>query len=230
MAARPSAWLTAKKSSEEHWIPLSDLMTGLMMIFMLVSVITIAQVQAGSRQMRAVAQGYGQTRQALYEDLRREFAPDLARWRARLDPDLTIRFEQPDVLFATGRADLKPNFKAILADFFPRYVRIISSPQYRANVQEIRIEGHTSSIWSAGLSEDDAYFRNMELSQSRTRSTLQYVLLLPEVAGEKRWLTRHLTANGLSSSQTLKNADGSENIEASQRAERRIDDILKVAQ
>jgi outer membrane protein OmpA-like peptidoglycan-associated protein len=186
--------------------------------------------------MRGVAQSYGQSRLDLYKDLSREFSADLARWRARLDPDLTIRFEQPNVLFDTGRAELKPSFKAILADFFPRYVRIIAAPKYKPCISEIRIEGHTSSIWGAGVGDDEAYFRNMELSQSRTRSTLEYVLLLPQVGAEKRWLTQHLTANGLSSSHTLRNADGSENIEASQRvefrvrtdAESRINEILKV--
>jgi outer membrane protein OmpA-like peptidoglycan-associated protein len=237
MAANQN-WLGKKqRATEEHWIPLSDLMTGLMMIFMLISVISMMQAQASNTAMRTVAQGYGQSRQALYRDLLREFQPDLQRWRATLDPDLTIRFDQPNVLFDTGRADLKPGFRAILADFFPRYLRIISDPRYRANISEIRIEGHTSTMWGAGVGADEAYFRNMELSQTRTRSTLQYVLLLPEVAGDKRWLTQHLTANGLSSSRTLRNEDGSENVVASQRvefrvrtdAESRIDAILKAA-
>jgi outer membrane protein OmpA-like peptidoglycan-associated protein len=222
MAARDNSWLVQRRATEEHWIPLSDLMTGLMMIFMLISVISIGQVQASSDAMRGVAQSYGQSRQELYQDLSKEFSADLTRWRARLDPDLTIRFEQPEVLFDTGRAELKPSFKAILSDFFPRYVRIISDPKYRRYISEIRIEGHTSSIWGAGTGEDEAYFRNMELSQSRTRSTLEYVLLLPQVAGDKRWLTQHLTANGLSSSRTLRYADGTENVEASQRVEFRV--------
>jgi outer membrane protein OmpA-like peptidoglycan-associated protein len=167
--------------------------------------------------------------------LQQEFAADLPRWHARLDPDLTMRFDQQDVLFDTGRAALKDSFKRILNDFFPRYVRIISDPKYRNTVKEIRIEGHTSSVWNGAANADDAYFHNMELSQSRTRSTLQYVLLLPQVADQKAWLTTRLTANGLSSSQTLRYADGSENVEASQRvefkvrtdAESRLDEILR---
>jgi len=238
MPKRKLPWRSnGHRASEEHWIPLSDLMTGLMMIFMLISVIFMVEVEASRNSMRAVAQRYDETRNDLYDDLLKEFSPDLPRWRAKLDRDLTIRFEEPDVLFDTGKADLKDEFKGILADFFPRYVRIISGPKYKASIQEIRIEGHTSSIWGAGHSADEAYFRNMELSQSRTRSTLEFVLLLPEVSGQKDWLTQRLTANGLSSSRTLKNPDGTENAEASQRvefrvrtdAESRIGEILKVA-
>ena len=228
------AWLAGKRSTEEHWIPLSDLMTGLMMIFMLISVISMAQVEASRNKIRGVAQQYTSTRQDLYQQLQTTFAPDLARWHAKLDRDLTLRFDQPSVLFDTGKAALKDNFKRTLSEFFPRYVTIISDPKFRNTIKEIRIEGHTSSTWNGALTPDDAYFRNMELSQSRTRTTLQYVLLLPDVAAQKAWLTQKLTANGLSSSQTLKNPDGTENTEASQRvefkirtdAESRLDEIL----
>ena len=238
MASRTPAWLAPRRASEAHWIPLSDLMTGLMMIFMLISVAAMMRVEASNVAMRGAARAYGATRQELYASLSREFSPDLQRWHARLAPDLTIRFDQPDVLFDTGKSDLKQGFRAILADFFPRYVRILADPKFRGSIKEIRIEGHTSSSWGKGVGADEAYFRNMELSQSRTRSALEYVLLLPQVAGEKPWLIQHLTANGLSSSQVLRNPDGSENVEASQRvefrvrtdAEARIDEILKQGQ
>jgi len=208
--------------TEEHWIPLSDLMTGLMMIFMLVAVLFMVQVQAAERKMSDVAEKYLEMKNNLYEDLLREFKDDLPRWHAQLDRDLTIRFEEPDVLFDVGKAVLKPQFAAILSDFFPRYIRIIDSDKYRNSIEEIRIEGHTSTIWSGLQSSDEAYFRNMDLSQSRTRSALEYVLLLPKVAADKPWLIAHLTANGLSSSHIIRNPDGTENPGASQRVEFRV--------
>jgi len=235
--ARQEAWLASRRATEEHWIPLSDLMTGLMMIFMLISVISIAQVESSRTAMRQVAQQYTASRQDLHDALQTALGPDLQRWRAELKPDLTIRFNQPDMLFDTGKSILKPGFRRILDEFFPRYAAIIANPKFRAAIQEIRIEGHTSSAWNGAITEDDAYFHNMELSQSRTRSTLEYVLLLPQIAEQKSWLTEKLTANGLSSSQTLKNPDGTENAEASQRvefrirtdADARIDEILRTS-
>lgn len=230
-------------SQDDHWIPLSDLMTGLMMIFLLVAVIFMVRAEAQQRsaeeeaeRLRHIARLYDRMREQLYQDLGREFGPDLRRWRATLDRDLTIRFEEPDVLFDTGRANLKPQFVAILNDFFPRYVNILSGPDYRDSIEEIRIEGHTSSFWM-GVAADEAYFRNMELSQSRTRSTLQHVLSMAQISPQRGWLTRRLTANGLSSSRLRLNRDGSENREASQRvefrvrtdAERRIGEILHAA-
>ncbi len=213
----------AAAAQETHWIPLSDLMTGLMVIFLLIAVMYMMKVDADAERIRTVAIAYSDIRDALFEDLHSEFQQDLGPWKAEiLKSDLTIRFNEPEILFATGSSELKPEFKAILADFFPRYVRILTSPKYRDAISEIRIEGHTSSDWSGQSSPEDAYFRNMELSQARTRTTLSYVLELPAVAADRSWLIRYLTANGLSSSRPILNDDRSEDVLRSRRVEFRV--------
>jgi outer membrane protein OmpA-like peptidoglycan-associated protein len=210
-------------SQETHWIPLSDLMTGLMVIFLLIAVMYMLKVEADKDRIRSIAIAYNEIRDGLFIDLHKEFSSDLIRWHAQLiQSDLTVRFTEPEVLFATGSSDLKPEFKAILSDFFPRYVRILTSPKYRSAITEIRIEGHTSSDWTGQTSAQDAYFHNMELSQARTRSTLSYVLSLPAVEGDRPWLTRYLTANGLSSSRPILDANRHEDAERSRRVEFRV--------
>jgi outer membrane protein OmpA-like peptidoglycan-associated protein len=227
------------ESQEAHWIPLSDLMTGLMVIFLLIAVLYMTKVEADADRIKTVAIAYSEIRDALYEDLHSEFQNDLGRWKAQiLKNDLTIRFNEPEILFANGSSELKPEFQAILSDFFPRYVRILTSPKYRDAISEVRIEGHTSSDWTAQTSPEDAYFHNMELSQARTRTTLSYVLGLPTVAADRPWLTHYLTANGLSSSRPILDADHHEDSERSRRvefrvrtdAETRIAKILEISQ
>jgi outer membrane protein OmpA-like peptidoglycan-associated protein len=223
---------------EEHWIPLSDLMTGLMMLFMLIAIVFMVKVEADAKKVKDIAIIYDEMREQLYRDLYTEFESDLPAWGAEQDHDLTLRFKEPDVLFDTGKDTLKPRFTQILNDFFPRYVRILSSDKYRASIQEIRIEGHTSTVWNNLTQADAAYFLNMALSQSRTRVTLEHVLMRPEVAGDRTWLQSLLTANGLSSSHLITNPDGTENRTASQRvefrvrtnADQRIEDILRTVQ
>lgn len=211
-----------KDNQVEQWVSLSDLMTSLMMVFMLIALAYMVKVEADSKKIRDIAVLYDQLRMELYQDLQDEFSEDLAKWGAELDKDSTIRFKEPEVLFATGKDELKPKFKAILDDFFPRYLRILTSDKYMNSVQEVRIEGHTSSIWNSNFSEGDAYFLNMNLSHNRTMSTLRYVTQLPNVNEEIRWLRKYLTANGLSSSKLILNVDGSENMERSQRVEFRV--------
>lgn len=221
---------------EDHWIPLSDLMTGLMLMFLLVAIVFMVQVEADGKklkalaleaerhaaQVREVAVLYDETKSALYKDLLDEFRFDLPRWEAKLEPDLTIRFLAPDVLFGTSDATIKPKFERILTEFFPRYAEILASRKFADSIEEIRIEGHTSSFWVGAKNADEAYFKNMALSQDRTKSTLQFVMLLREVAHLKPWLTSRLTANGLSSSRLRLNLDGTENVAASQRVEFRV--------
>jgi outer membrane protein OmpA-like peptidoglycan-associated protein len=214
--------LSSQGGREDHWIPLADIMTGLMMMFLLVALVFMVKVQADADKINNIAVVYDEMRENIYRDLEHEFHNDLPKWGATLNPDLTIRFREPDVLFDTGKDVLKPRFAAILDDFFPRYVRILSQPKYRDSIEEIRIEGHTSSFWNGSASTQNAYFLNMALSQSRTRSALQYVLSLPAIASNRDWLTAHLTANGLSSSKLIRRADGSEDPEASQRVEFRV--------
>lgn len=206
---------------QTHWIPLADLMTGLMMVFLLIAITYMVKVEAASQHIREIAVLYERMKIELYNDLRREFEKDLPRWGVELDQNSTIRFREPDVLFSIGSSELKNNFKNILDDFFPRYVHILDSDKYRAAVEEIRIEGHTSSIWS-NQPPDQAYFQNMKLSQDRTRSSLQYVLPLAAVRDDVPWLRGRITANGLSSSKTIKRPDGFEDYERSQRVEFRV--------
>ncbi|MHB1563167.1 MAG: OmpA family protein [Leptospirillum sp.] len=209
-------------SPEEHWIPLSDLMTGLMMIFMLIALTYMLKVESVNSRIRKIAVQYNQLHTDLYQDLQKEFQPDLKGWGAEIHKNLSVSFREPDILFDTGSDSLKPRFREILDNFFPRYVRILSLPKYRSSIQEIRIEGHTSSFWKGATSTDDAYFRNMALSQARTRTALQYVLTLPQVSSEKNWLKKRLTANGLSSSHIVIGDKGREDSSLSQRVEFRV--------
>lgn len=213
-------------SEEEQWISLSDLMTGLMMIFMLIAIAYMVRQEADLTRreterfkLKQVAEIYDQVRRELYDELMREFGKDLPVWDAEITPDLAFRFKNPDILFNTGKAELKPKFQNILSDFFPRYTRIITQDKYDGTIKEVRIEGHTSSRWLASATPEQTYFLNMELSQSRTRSTLRYVLGQPAVADKAEWLRKHLTANGLSSSQLITKPDGTEDVERSQRVE-----------
>lgn len=207
------------EGGQTHWIPLSDLMTGLMMIFMLVAAAFMLRVEQTTTM---VVEEYQQTREDMELALQKEFAEDLKKWNAELLGDMTIRFNDPTVLFATGSATLNPKFRAILTDFFPRYTRLVFSDKFRPAIKEVRIEGHTSTFWRRGVDERTAYFRNMELSQFRTRTTLEYVMGLERDAKREAWLRDRLTANGLSSSKPIRRKDGSIDELASQRVEFRI--------
>lgn len=210
------------REQEGHWVAVSDLMAGLMMVFLLISIVFMIHVEWQRKKITDVAILYDHLRTQLYQDLLTEFEPDLKTWGAEIQEDLTFRFNKTELLFAKGESDLNPDFKVILGNFFPRYLRIITADKYRDDILEVRIEGHTSSAWYGAASNDDAYIYNMALSQARTRSTLAYLLNLPDVADEKSWLKTYLTANGLSSAKVIVDSNGVENDERSRRVEFKV--------
>lgn len=210
------------KEQEGHWVAVSDLMAGLMMVFMMVSVVFMINMEIERNKIRDVAILYDQLRMQLYRDLQNEFSADMDLWGAELDKDLAFRFNNTEVLFDQGMAELKPEFQTILANFFPRYIAIITGEDYRNDILEIRIEGHTSSSWYGATSSDDAYIRNMALSQQRTRTTLNFLMNLSSVQYSKDWLKTHLTANGLSSAKVIRQDNGVEDPQRSRRVEFRV--------
>ena len=220
-------FLPVSRRAEDHWLSVSDLMTGLMVIFLFIAVSYMMNVRADRKRIIDIAQAFQDLHAELFKDLQAEFKDDLDKnkWgEVELVKDtLTVRFKEPEVLFERGSAVIRPRFKDILDDFFPRYVSVLLREKYRENIEEVRIEGHTSSEWGPHVSLQESYFLNMALSQERTRSVLQYVLGLRDarIAEHLDWLRRYVTANGLSFSKRIEE-NGVENKQASRRVEFRV--------
>lgn len=206
---------TEYESKDENAFALStgDLMASLLFIFILLLMVALLQVQEKAEQDEEIVKRYDQIKTQLYIDLQQEFKDDLAVWRATIDSTLCIRFQEPSMLFDEGQSLLKPKFKNILDDFFPRYIAVLSRDEYRDNIEEIRIEGHTNS--------NGGYYSNMELSQDRTRAVLQYCFSLMSDDLEE-WLKGLVTANGLSSSHLILKMNGEEDKDLSRRVEFRV--------
>lgn len=208
------------KDFEENENPFAlstgDLMSSLLLVFVLLLLATMLQVQKKADSDDEITKRYNKVKTQLYIDLKEEFKGDLKIWNAMIDStDLSVRFQEPSTLFDYNKSDLKPKFIAILNDFFPRYIKVITQKAYKNNIEEIRIEGHTDS--SGG------YFSNMELSQDRTRSVLEYCLFYTKINNkDMEWSQFKITANGLSSSHPILDKNGKEMPELSRRVEFRI--------
>ena len=222
----------SRDNEEVHWISLSDMMSSLMLIFLVISIAYLVKLQIYVKKLErleAVEVVINATRQGIHAQLKGLFDANSKEWGAELSPDLTLRFVNPDTLFDSGSAQLKDSYKRSLSAFFPQYLKLMMQPAYQNHIKEIRIEGHTSSFWSSTTTADQAYFLNMELSQRRTRETLAFLLNNTDLdEDEKRWLKKHFRAIGFSSAATLNAAGGpttsdtDEDIKKSQRVEFRV--------
>lgn len=211
----------ASEQEESHWLSVSDLMAGLMVVFLFIAIALMRDAMITSTRITDVAVAYQETQVNIYEALMEEFTDELPRWDAKIDKDtLTFTFNSPEVLFADGRIDLSSDYRELLSDFFPRYMEILD--RFKDSISEVRIEGHTSSVWNISTSSTDAYFLNMELSQGRTRSVLEYVYRLAEISPHRDWIKSHVAAVGFSSAKPVPDGDGNEDLEASRRVTFRV--------
>lgn len=215
------------KNSDNLWSSISDLMSGLMIVFLFTSVIFMSKVidentniKNQQQTVENIVTTYEESKENIYKDLYNEFEDDMDNWDMEIDKDGTIRFKEPEVFFDKGEAEIKDQFKDTLNSFFPRYINLIYT-NYKDKVTEIRIEGHTSSEWEEGSDTKTSYFKNMELSQDRTRNVLEYVMNMQSLKKYENWLIDNITANGMSYSNRIYK-DNVEDKEASRRVEFRV--------
>jgi outer membrane protein OmpA-like peptidoglycan-associated protein len=189
-------------SKQNVWLHVSDLMTGLTVIFLFIAVAYIRKVQ----QSTSVLSDYVETRNRMHEKLVKEFAGDTAKWEMNIGKDLSMKFRNPTTLFQSGSSEITPQFKAILDKFIPKYFNILLNDELMYNIEEVRIEGHTDDVPYPQLNKDP-YLANVILSQQRSLSVLAYIRSMPFFRNldkdQKKWLEHWITANGLSFGRSL---------------------------
>lgn len=203
---------------------IGDLMAGVLFIFVLLLASTMLEIQEKAERDAEIASKYNNIKSDIYFDIAKEFKDDLSQWNAVVDKnDLSIRFSLDESgvkvsYFDSGRPDVRQEFKDVLDEFFPKYLSIIANPKYRDSIEEIRIEGHTDS--------DGSYMLNVELSQGRARNVLNYCLQMASKDSAMKemmdWAQFKITANGLSYSHPILNANGTENKDLSRRVEFKV--------
>lgn len=189
------------------------------------------------QQIRGIAETYKNNQIAIHQALMQAFPAWILaenQLNAEIDGNtLTFIFKSSDSLFDNASANLKEQYKTALKKFFPKYIEAILP--YKSSISEIRIEGHTSSEWSyfpnhikhqsQEIKKLYGYFENMKLSQARTNSVLNYVLMdlnssIPEE--HHKWIRDHTAAVGLSSSKPILDMTGNEDPNRSRRVTFRI--------
>lgn len=193
------------------WLSVSDLMTGLMVIFLFVAIAYIKRSQDSIKERQSPLQEYVDNKKNLHDKLVDEFQPETTNGTISIKGDLSMRFENAETLFPTGGTSLTPKFKEILSEVLPRYLRILLNDAMRNKIREIRIEGHTDDAPIPGL-DPDPYIANLILSQHRALSVMRFIRSLPEykeyTQEERRLLEYWFTANGLSYGRALDEDNG----------------------
>lgn len=151
-----------KNRGQSSWISLSDLMTGLMLVFLLIAVIMQDPMRCGS------------TKQKIQTELKKiekeipavKFSPT-----HKCELSIELRADEENPLFEKDQAIPTKHFENILDAFIPDYLNdVLQNKEIKDHIQEVRIEGHTGEPTPL----HPTYISLVKLSQERARAILKY--------------------------------------------------------
>lgn len=222
----------------DYWLSYSDMMAGLIMMFMLLLMLlvyvfsdsvkaSVAQQQEAKEKFEEQSLKIADQSEKLKEaevklqsiigiktEIIRELTDMFKEKGINVIPDQqtgAISFDS-SVLFGYGSAKVTKEGKEILKSIFPTYVSVLLDDQYREYISQIIIEGHTD--------DDGGYLYNLDLSQRRALAVAVYIMgnEFPDFSG-KEHLESYMTSNGRSYSELKLLGDGTVDKDASRRVE-----------
>jgi len=187
-AAKPVASIRIQYTGD-YWMSYSDLMAGVLMVFILILLMALQQLGEAVERQIGVSE-------RIIMALRDRFAQSDAELAVDVDPESgAIRFGE-DIFFSVGSSQLSPDGQSRLDDFFPVYSDVLlGNEEFRQHLSQIIIEGHTDS--------DGSYLSNLGLSQRRASAVAEYLLRSSTNSAYHSELEFYITANGRSESHPI---------------------------
>ncbi|MCM1004550.1 MAG: OmpA family protein [Candidatus Gastranaerophilales bacterium] len=196
------------------WITMTDLMTGLVLVFIVLFFYTfltghVEQIQKELAQENAS--------KSLQETLKQQ---DI---EATVDPISGIVKISDLELFEVNSYKLSQKGKEYLDKFAPAYLDSLFSNEYLdKNIDKIVIQGHTDSQTFAGkFSDDEQYMKNMELSLNRAYEVANYMTNTPYNKTNGNRLRKMIIVEGASFSNPVI-INGKEDFAKSRRVELKL--------
>lgn len=199
----------------EYWRSFSDMMAGLLMIFILFLTIAMLQLNIQEDLLQDKEEEVNRiigVRQKIVEELKREF--ENSDLQLNIDPESGAISFSEGVFFDYDKYEIKDTGRDYLKSFIPKYIKVLLSDKNKNYISEIIIEGHTDTQGS--------YMYNLELSQKRAFEVAKFILSedFEELSQEEnKRLKSILTANGRSFSNPILDENGVIDAEKSRRVE-----------
>lgn len=173
---------------------LTDLMTSLMVIFILLLVATLNNAHQQGRN----------TRNDIMQELRKELS-SLGNGKSNVhiqvnaDPNdplgLVVIVPHHLLNFPFGQAAIPPGGKEFLKQFTPKFVSVVCSDRFRNDISSVVIEGHTDPVGT------DEY--NIGLSQNRATAVVEQSLEALTDPSQKICFERILSVSGRGKGESL---------------------------
>ena len=210
--------LVAKKNNDEtgniFWITMTDLMTALVLVFMILFFYTYITSYYEKIQSQIEQSN---TSKAIEETLKKQ----------NIDVDVdkatgVVKISDLE-LFDVNSYVLSSSGKAYLAKFSPAYLNSLFSNKYmKEHLDKIVIQGHTDSqSYQGQFSPDQQYMKNMDLSLKRAYAVADYMINTPYNKSNGDELRKKIIVEGASFS-TPVFVNGKEDYAKSRRVELKL--------
>ena len=187
---------------------LTDLMTSLMVIFILLLLVFVSHTASKDAALTDV----------LLAKLRKDLQPQGFNSNTiRPDPRdrNAILVIVPGKLmnFEIQKADLKSEGRDFLKGYIPNLAHILCSDDYRASIDSIVVEGHTDRTSWAGRTPEESQNNNLKLSQERSMAVVEESLAdLSGVEKDRSCFLEKLSATGRGEQEPEKTDDESRRV------------------
>jgi len=172
MFSRPVIKRAAKVEGESpFWISFSDLMSALMVLFLVVMAVTLIAV---TKSVTAVEEAKIRREKDIKEVMALIKRESLKK-SVQVD-EVTYKIDLGEIVrFDSGSYAIKPEAARFLRDYVPVLLQARNSPEGLKWLRRIVVEGYTDT--------DGTYLYNLRLSQDRSRSVVCELFAVPS-AGE----------------------------------------------
>ncbi|QIZ08471.1 OmpA family protein [Priestia megaterium] len=209
---------------EGFWVSYTDLMSGLVIIFALVLMVAIFDMQNAYNETKVAVEQKNEAikkQQKMIEDVvgvKSKLIAELVKEfkTSKLKPEIdrqtgAIRFSG-GVFFDENSTEITKKGREYLEEFIPQYTKILLSDQFKGEIAQIIVEGHTNT--------KGGYLYNLNLSQGRALSVVTEIYSPTfRKFNNKELLKNVITANGRSYSMPIYDSKGKIDAEKSRRVE-----------
>jgi chemotaxis protein MotB len=182
------------------WISFSDLMAGLLFVFILIFAVMALALQEERESRQEITE-------TIVGMLLEQFEAEY-NYPVEISKETGTITVSEGVLFEFNETDLTPAGRAFLNDFIPQYcAALFRVPEIRDEIAAVIVEGHTDEVGS--------YQFNMALSLRRALSVIEYIFDASELPDfvHKTTLQQKLSANGRSKVELKETPESSRRVE-----------------
>jgi outer membrane protein OmpA-like peptidoglycan-associated protein len=160
---------------------MTDLMTSLMVIFILLLLVFVHRTAGKDAAVTDVL-----LKRLLYEMKPQGFNENTIRPDPRDRNAILVIVPDRLMNFEAGQSNLRPEGEEFLKRYIPDLAEVLCSDQFRSSIESIVVEGHTDTQPYAGRTAEESQSLNLKLSQDRSMVVVKNALADLSSMEEKR--------------------------------------------